>query len=443
MNKQILPVLLALFVAVGTAGPVAAASDLSSAVVDEQSIGRDDPTVVLASEALAKEFDVPIEVAVDRILEQESLFGLAADIEEKLGEDFAGAWVDHAEGGALHVASIDGVRLDVELAGLDQVVWIEARSSLESMRMALAEISIQIDSRSINAHSMWIDVRENSLVVETEKADTSGILDSVLNQIDGKGDVRIKVQQSIAPEAMQAECVDTHCDAPLRGGSLIQELPGGVCTAGFLATNAFGQERLITAGHCPFGATNNYRAAQPRSGGWHIIGQPAAVRFTANGDFATLVINNVPGWEPRGIVVVHDSNANNRPTVRDERYPINGVGSSGQVGIGGFLCVTGAVNLNPTRCGQLQSVGQTSTYRGVTVNNLGRIGVTVCGGMSGGPVYVGGLGYGIVAAGGGSTFNTNWNTWALPTRTSTCRGNLLYQGLTQILNDFNLTLMAP
>lgn len=79
----------------------------------------------------------------------------------------------------------------------------------------------------------------------------------------------------------------------------------------------------------------------------------------------------------------------------------------------------------------------------MTVNNLGRIGVAVCRGMSGGPVYVARLGFGIVVAGGGSTFSTNWDTWIVPTTNSTCRGNLLYQGLNQVLNDFNLTLMAP
>lgn len=89
------------------------------------------------------------------------------------------------------------------------------------------------------------------------------------------------------------------------------------------------------------------------------------------------------------------------------------------------------------------AVGQSSTYQGTTVNNLGQINVTVCQGMSGGPVYAGGLGYGIVASGGGNSFNSTWNSWIWPNTNATCRRNMFYQGLGQIMSDLNLTLMAP
>ena len=287
------------------------------------------------------------------------------------------------------------------------------------------------------------------MVVESESLDHAKVL-AELRQLLGDSLVEISVETAEAPEAMQAECVDTHCDAPLRGGVGIQEVNNanivlGYCSAGFLATNSFGQERLITAGHCTDGGNNNWRAAQPRTGAWHVIGRPAAERFSGTGDFATVVINNVPGWEPRGLALVHESNGV-RPTARDERYPINGVGTSGQVGVGvngGFLCFTGIVNVNPTRCGRLTAVGQSSTYNGVTVNNLGRVDVSVCSGMSGGPVYVGRIGYGIVASGTGGSFNTNYDTWIIPQRTANCRTRMYYQGLAQVLTDFDLTLMAP
>ena len=110
---------------------------------------KDDPTVVMAAVALAEEFDVPFDEAVDRILAQDGLFVLAFDIEKLLGDGFAGSWIDHAEGGVLKIATVGGVKLETgELPGLDDVVWVDADTTWASMRATVESVSDQIHLRA-------------------------------------------------------------------------------------------------------------------------------------------------------------------------------------------------------------------------------------------------------------------------------------------------------
>jgi hypothetical protein len=100
----------------------------------------------------------------------------------------------------------------------------------------------------------------------------------------------------------------------------------------------------MTAGHCG-DEGQHFLAFQPgRTGQYHPIGQVHNSVDIGNDDYAIIKIENVPGWDPRNWVYVHDTS----DTVLDPEYYINATSTSPE---GTRVCISGAAS--GTDCGRV------------------------------------------------------------------------------------------
>jgi hypothetical protein len=186
-------------------------------------------------------------------------------------------------------------------------------------------------------------------------------------------------------------CLYARCDPPLRAG--VEIFPGG-CTGGFLARSVVDSVLyMFTAGHC---GSQTWQTMF-RNGSVHTIGPVHNRQFNSGGDMEIIRVNKPADWHARAWVLVtagqgHDGVPG---TQYDEEYPITKTGGSV---MNQRVCTAGAF-WGQSNCGRVTGLGQTFTYAGVTVRNLGR--ASFCGtqGDSGAPVFNANTALGLQVAG--------------------------------------------
>ena len=155
---------------------------------------------------------------------------------------------------------------------------------------------------------------------------------------------------------------------------------GSVCTSGFNRTDGDGQQVTLTAGHCGNGVVGN---------GWHLTG----------GDtFGYVKESHFPESDWSSIRPATDSTWSFPSAVKQAGgLPLQPISGFGSATVGMNLCMTGQTS--GTTCGKVTATGVTVNYRRGVVYGTVKTTVPAAAGDSGGPVYSGSTGVGLLSGG--------------------------------------------
>jgi streptogrisin B len=397
-----------------------------------------------AAHALADDWDVDLDEAQRRIDLQIEVDGASERLADRLGRQFGGVWMDQAAGvGVLGtIGSLDEARQALREEGLEGSVeprrTARSLAHIESVRDRLWPESLEANEDAEYPVLVGIGVLENKVTVEAPTDDQiterqAAFLDRARDRFGASLAVkRANVRGSAGQCLPVVGCLGTttttrpptstttstttttappprcnsstfpHCDEPLRAGLWTQVSGVETCTVGFIARSG-STYFAFTAGHCWTGSsTHNWSVRMPKTGSFHVVGPMTNRNFSSSGDMAVIRVNNPSGWAlPRNWVYVRQSDGD-RKTTEDPQYPITATGTSPGL-VGSYVCYTGGGGTGAwqgtgTRCGIVETHETPLTYMGVTVQRLARVRVQWCKGMSGGPVYVNRIAYGIAVA---------------------------------------------
>jgi streptogrisin C len=393
----------------------------------------------VAAAQLAEDYGLPLEEAEARIAREEALLMAADEAADEAGPGaWGGAYIDHTNGGALVLQATDLSAIDapssVEGAVVITTEVDRTMAELSEMGDVVGETSADIVSHT------EISVQQNVLEV-------APTLDAPAHEVAqlaadlGEAGTLVEAEEPAEPAACYVDY--TMCDDPLRSGTTIYANtpgPGGAghCTTGFnVQSNSDNKAYILTAGHCVTIVTGTrstvWTTKMPQD---HLIHEIGPVHNHAFGtiDGAIIRINNPSGWAPTYRQLVY-ADGGPMPTVRNTLYPILQVGGYTYIP-GGYLCRTGASS--QTDCGEFLSPDNDVTNG---PQNLGRVDMQACEGDSGGGVFRANRGYGIVShLSGSNRYSRSVNFHIGPPGNVDCGNELLYQGLTTLLNHFNVRL---
>ena len=383
--------------AVGLAGAAAAA--VSAAPPAPGGEGAADPAVAY----LMSKYSLAESEAKRRIDRQERVEQLVSAVQGSAPDVFSGLSVSHAADGRVVVRATreDGrLREAARRFGLDEDV------SFETVARTEAALSAVFDDVAAGAGSVQED--ENPLAVSVSVARNAVAVhrapgrDFTAAQATWFERVQARHGEAVFlgadREPVQARgCSWPSCDPPLRGGIWINPAntnSGGTCTSGFyVASKTDSKPFMLTAAHCG-GIGSSWYAKQPRYGTWHAIGPIHNRYWNSNGDAAIVRIDNPAGWSPQGIFVQLASSTAYGSTTVNSGVSVYAVGN---VYGGLVVCETGATY--GTSCGEVLDVNTAITYSGVYTGGVFSMDKATCWGDSGGPVFSGNTGYGIIVAG--------------------------------------------
>lgn len=345
--------------------PTAGASDKTGADEPTAEAADTGPTAYTAEirkvavAALARELGISEDEAATRLDQLDSRTTTAVALQSSLGDRSAGTWISQTTG-ALMVGVTDEEAADtVEAAG--------ATPKMVSRDMTdLQEVKTQLDAiGSIPGTSWAIDPASNAVTVQVSTdAEADSRADAWLDKLEGYGDA-VNVQRTTASFTTQAF---------FGGQAILSEDGSGRCTSAFNATD--GQDAfVITAGHCT-------EAIDTWSDGEQIIGDSALVEFPGD-DYGLVSVDDPEELDPQPAVIDDD-----------EAQPITGIT---QVPVGSTVCKTGSTT--GTTCGVVQAYDTTVVYPEGTVRGLIQTDVCTQAGDSGGALFAGDQGQGIVSGG--------------------------------------------
>lgn len=398
----------AVILGVVAATAVLASSPPTGAAEPDRSSTHDPATVSLAADR-----HIPLAEAAERMRWQEQLVRFGPGLEKDLGADFAGAWIDVADGDRIKLAltsdassssldTTDRVLSDYGVADAADVVrQSRSRAELEKLSDALGGDARASDQAAPHKFDLavGIDDSRNAVVVNTPTREFITARQSAFaaraRQTPGAivAEKNMTVQKLACGIASVASGSGYVCDAPLRGGTLMTT-SNVACTVGFyVKSKTDGKPYFLTAGHCFSSASTVTGFTNPSFPLGSTIGKVHAYRNDSSGDHAIVSIDNTTTWQPKSWVTVHP-NASSGTTLNDS-YPItyDGAAYGGQ-----RICASGGRS-SFTKCGTTPSTPEWS------INGQPMLVVhSMCGfaaGDSGGPVYASGTAYGVLAGVGG------------------------------------------
>jgi len=316
-----------------------------------------DPAVT----TLAKDAGISIDEARRRIGWQDPAIQMAAELSKSLGEGFGGLWFDVANGGRVEIgvvgtAPAQAAQASIRKWGLASVTdTVAVRYSLAQLERDSAWLASSVATANTGggpALSFATQVDRNRLVLRTPVGSSlTAAQQATVEAARDRLGSRLVLETwsgSIQRQACAWHNARFTCDAPLRGGvKTYVNISDPACSTAFNArSNSDGKWYVLTAGHCGAIGTE-FRAYQPSTGLYHVIGDVHNRHDSGNDDFAIIGINNVPGWDPENWVYVHAS----ADTVQDSNYAITGVSTSP---IGTRVCLSGANS--GTDCGDVVEV---------------------------------------------------------------------------------------
>lgn len=429
------------------AGPLAAApAAVSGPAAATQT------TAEPAALALAHDHGISLGDAAVRIARQDDQAIFAGVLQAKYPNSYAGSWVDQDHGGLL-VSRFTHAPADfAELAATyhltgNAVLGEPARYSLAALERAQAKaLTHRAHSEPV---STSLDLVNNRVLLHS-KTLASSTLRAAAQVINAADPDLIQFDSNYRAAVPLNACAENTayepgCTQPIRGGQLIADLTaGGWCTLGYNVTSrSDGKRYVLTDGHCvvddpvndtaPWGARNNVN----QTGRFGVV---HSAQFSTNGpsDWALIHVDNSILTEPDIYVQASTDHNAARDTTRDENYAVSGIG--GTV-VNQYYCKMGASG--GTGCGQVLETGA-GTWVDSThyITNMAFVAQSAiygpggyrlaCAGDSGGPVFSGHLGFGLVEAGASQGPNAP--------NGQPCFYDYYYTGLTAALNTMNVNL---
>jgi streptogrisin C len=225
-------------------------------------------------EALERDLGVSGEELDELLAASAAAVELDAQLQDELGDEFAGSWFDR-ETGSLTVAVTDaGAAQLASAAGAETTVVTHSEQDLTAITDGLDEVVEADPSAAADLFAWAIDVTSNQVVVTAR----AGEADSVESLVAEYGDaVRIE-ESTTAPQPAQ--------DYPWLDGGI----PYNGCSTGFNMRNvSTGVRYVLTAGHC--GDVGNIAVA----GNGQTIG-PFVASFFPGYDDALIEVTNTGYW---------------------------------------------------------------------------------------------------------------------------------------------------
>jgi hypothetical protein len=361
-------------------------------------------------EVYANTFKVSKGVAEERLEAQTKAAeaDIVGELEQGLGEDFAGVWFDHETGKfVVPMATAGKSRAEGEGRKAAAARELSAMSlagdyrtrAVQSSWSELEAAQAQIDEKlsgffEEKVVQTSLDPEVNAVVVHVRSSAPKEKVEAIESLVKGAG-VKVDIREigdkafDIGPQACEIPNKGTRlCTQPMRGGVRIWGyLPGTneaeICSAAFRANGNDGKKYILTAGHCAnpsnpawewitsWGGYNQFVGTMNQ---WHYPGKDWA-KIDATGSWA-----DTPPWPT--MIAAWDEPVYGP----NHEYPIYGEASSYKQEL---VCHSGATS--GTSCGQVTDLNKTIEYSGgIKLNSMTEVkGYELCslGGDSGGPWF--------------------------------------------------------
>jgi hypothetical protein len=387
-------------------------------------MGEDPIVQENAAAYYARKYHVDPKEAERRIAIQDRAAGIEDEIARALGDQYAGIWYDHADGGRLKIGmTAAAMRRADELRGIGKDYGVFADMDLVTVRFTLAELEQKQDmirkriSDMVEAGHARIsyDTKTNNVIV-TALAKLSSSEESRVKDLANMAGVTVHRLDQPDLRSKLLACNVTFCDPPFRGGREIAASNSTKCTVAFIARDQANPNELwaLTAGHCIFFEGTNWEA-KDESNIWGVVGASAFYDFAGGpgrdaGKIKIKSTSNGGAWgtpTPLAAVIVKSSAGGSTTTTYDPQYEIKATSWSS---IGQVLCRTGGTT--GTECGEVSELGVDESSVGpdgktYAFHEMGKI--DVCGaqgGDSGGPLYKAHRAFGILSGANSGCYET-------------------------------------
>ncbi|SKC75000.1 S1 family peptidase [Krasilnikoviella flava] len=366
-----------------TLAATAATAQAAGPAPDDDVVGADRYPAGLLR-AMQDDLGVSPERAVERLGFQDAAAAAQDRLRERLGDDFAGAWLDPRHD-RLYVATTGDDDAAVRAAGASAV---DARYSLDQLEGWSADLADGLGDAAGRAVTGWhVDVRDNALVVETlagAAPAARAALDDALAAADVPGSA-----VTVATTAERPRLLDD-----IVGGNAYYIGSGARCSVGFAVTDGF-----VTAGHC--GSAGD-TTSQP-------AGTFAGSSFPGD-DYGYVQV----GLDSTPVGAVNDWAGGQVAVAGAEPAPV-----------GAQVCRSGSTT--GWHCGTVEALDVSVSYAEGTVDGLIRADVCAEPGDSGGSLLAGDQAQGVTSGGSGDC---------------TSGGTTFFQPVGEILDAYGLTLVT-
>jgi streptogrisin C len=400
----------------GAQAQVPAASDGSPSSSRSSAPGNDSPATTgptgdqpvqdvpyAEADALAKVLNVTPAQAVKRLQTQETNSAKADALDQKLGTNGGGSWLD-ANSGALQTNVLSAQAATVaKAAGATPHLVTASQSALDALQTKL-------DASATDAPkggSWGVDVTTDRLALTVTPQTTPAQVTAFLTKagIIGADVAKVTVHHNGRP--VKSRGLVGGDDTEISGGST-----GWICSVGFLATQPNGKRVMLTAGHCSVDGKYYRRDADHRSIG-HVVayqfGSKATHASGYRGDWSMISVDHPSLWHPTGPYV-------NR---YKSKFTVVSVRGSKVAPINSFVCKSGQTS--HWTCGRILyrnwsgdvAYGAYDQYL-MTIKGLTATSICSQGGDSGGPVMFNSQAQGLVSAGSDCATPNDVNTVIQP-----------------------------
>ncbi|MFJ6694642.1 carbohydrate-binding protein [Streptomyces sp. NPDC091272] len=380
----------AAFAAVGAlvlAGlPATAAADPAPAAApsaaDTLGASRTDPELL---KAMQRDLGVTARQAAARLGNEAEAGAVAGRLQNALGGNFAGAWVQGADSATLTVATTNAADVaSIESKGARALV---VRHSLRQLDAALAKLDGTATAAAEQSVPVrFVDVRTNSLTLQAVRPAAADALVAAA----GIDPALVRTQQSPRQPRPLYD---------IRGGDAYYMNGSGRCSVGFPITKGT-QQGFATAGHCGRPGTTTTGFNQVAQGSFQASTFPG--RDTA--------------W------VATNANWTSTPYVKSNSGNVQVTGST-QAAVGASVCRSGSTT--GWHCGTVQQHNTSVTYPEGTISGVTRTSVCAEPGDSGGSFISGSQAQGVTSGGSGNCSSG---------------GTTFYQPINPLLQAYGLTL---
>lgn len=300
---------------------------------------------------LAAEFGISKAEGAERLRLQDAVAELEPVAAAQWPSTFGGLWIDHRNGGVVHVAFTDGAEANVAALGArftrpDLLRAETVRWSLASLLDAQRAVVADRDRASAGAevlpdagsrYEVWVDVTRNAVVLRSA-AVTSRLVAAVTERYGSA----VVVEHGLVAEPL---CTREACGPTLRSGLRIRNDGGWGCTTAFAARRWSTEWAMLTAAHCDHGPVTGQWARHNNT----YYGYTEAERYAGNLDaeFQRVVYN---GHNAAPVIWIDGE------TAREVRAK----GTYDGLAVGSWACKSGATS--GVSCGSVTSKWGAPSY---------------------------------------------------------------------------------
>lgn len=361
---------------------------------DGRAFTRSGVEVTASVSYLTETYRIDARAAVEQLERQLVLTALGSWIDAELRPkaDFGGAWIDHADGGRIVIASTSAEDLAATAKALGDSPIIETRRVAHSVRelesaQKLAEQRLRTAGLDSDIAAAWTDLKANAIRVDVAQGASlsTGAIGSRLADLGPPTIVNQVERASLADEP--AACPEDNCSF-VKGGVRLRQPNDTSCSAGFTLRHtvvAGGVPQtpetgwITSAGHCDAAFGETLRHGDLATG--PIVGDVQWTRESGNVD-AQLINRS-------GRSIATQQGRIWRPS--DASWRIWGQLTRAESSVGSVYCQAGYRDSGPSLwgyedCGEMNSKTVGGSSGGIS--GIGRLDNTGgCSGDSGGPIF--------------------------------------------------------